>query len=203
MLYAKVKEGITQLLALKICNFPGATAKVPMFLDGPYAEPAPISRYDSALFVSSGNGIPGIILEARDYALKHPDGTVKVIWITRTYHWFAAELEHDSLPQNLEVVVYLTANVPISSSNTSQLEKEKDAGIEATADQTLMFSMVRYGRPDLVELVRLEAEIAKTNLAIVSCGHPALVDELRDVVAKHEPTNRVFVDYFTQLQVWA
>ncbi|CAN3364243.1 ferric/cupric reductase transmembrane component 2 [Diutina catenulata] len=203
MLYAKVKEGITQSLASKICNFPGATAKVPMFLDGPYAEPAPISRYDSALFVSSGNGIPGIISEARDYALKHPDGTVKVIWITRTYHWFAAELEHDSLPQNLEVVVYLTANVPISSSNTSQSEKEKDAGIEATADQTSMFSMVRYGRPDLVELVRSEAEIAKTNLAIVSCGHPALVDELRDVVAKHEPTNRVFVDYFTQLQVWA
>jgi predicted ferric reductase len=98
VLYCKVKGGITHGLYQYLSKHPGQTTQIRVSLEGPYGGPTPSSKYDTAVFVAGGNGIPGIYSEVFDLAVRSPDNTkqaLKLVWIVREYkslYWFYEEL---------------------------------------------------------------------------------------------------------------
>ena len=60
------------------------------------------------------------------------------------------------------------------------------------------------GRPDIDNIVKHEITESAGSTCFVTCGHPAVVDDLRKSVVQHldyRPGKRV--DYYEQLEVWA
>ncbi|EAZ63877.2 Ferric reductase, NADH/NADPH oxidase transmembrane component (6 domains) [Scheffersomyces stipitis CBS 6054] len=97
VLYAKVKGGITHSLYQYLAAHPGKTTQVRVGVEGPYGESTAAYKYDSAVYVAGGNGIPGIFSEAVDSAIRSKDSRhrVKLFWIIRDYKtllWFHDEL---------------------------------------------------------------------------------------------------------------
>lgn len=197
-LFSKVKEGLTSLIAKNLVKLPSMSCTMPVLFDGPYAEPASINRYDNALFLASGNGIPGMWSEALTYAQKHRDRKVKLVWISRTTDWFADELT--MIPSNIELLVYHTG---VQMVHESASESDKKLVDEKGSLKPIPKILTIQGRPDLQDLIKSEAVNARTNLAVVVCGHPVMVDEVRAIVARGNWDSPAFVDLFVQLQVWA
>ncbi|KAI3405753.2 hypothetical protein KGF56_001360 [Candida oxycetoniae] len=60
------------------------------------------------------------------------------------------------------------------------------------------------GKPDIEKLVQTNIEESKGSTSFVTCGHPAMVDDIRaSVVNNIANDGKKRVDYFEQLQVWA
>lgn len=110
-LFIKVKGGITKSLYHDLCTRKDRYAKIRVAIEGSYGEQTPASRYDNAVFIAGGNGIPGIFAEANDLITRsHRSKLVKLIWIIKEYKslcWFYEELlslKH----KNIDVTVYVT-----------------------------------------------------------------------------------------------
>lgn len=75
--------------------------------------------------------------------------------------------------------------------------------IQEAVDYQLDPIRILGGRPDLKSIINYEIEEAPSSIAFVTCGHPAMVDDVRaevvDAIGKHE--NRI--DFFEQLLGWA
>ncbi|KAG2736684.1 hypothetical protein G9P44_000774 [Scheffersomyces stipitis] len=97
-LYCKVKGGVTHGLYQYLATHPGKTTQIRVAVEGPYGEPTAAYRYDSAIFIAGGNGIPGIFSEAVSIASRSRENTkqtIKLFWIVREYKsllWFYDEL---------------------------------------------------------------------------------------------------------------
>lgn len=125
ILYIKVKEGVTQQLYKYLLNHPGKSTHIRVAIEGPYGEMTPASRYDTAVFVAGGNGIPGIYAEAYDLAVNSNDSkqSLKLIWIVREYKsllWFYDELV-SLRGTNIQTTIYVTK--PDSSSELEDFER--------------------------------------------------------------------------------
>lgn len=98
VLYCKVKGGVTHGLYQYLATHPGRTTQIRVAVEGPYGEPTPAKRFDSAVFVAGGNGIPGIYSEVSDLARRSKDNStqsLKLKWVVREYrslYWFYEEL---------------------------------------------------------------------------------------------------------------
>ena len=98
VLYCKVKGGVTHGLYQYLANHPGRTTQIRVALEGPYGEPTAAKRYDSAVFVAGGNGIPGIYSEIHDLAVRSKSNikqSLKLVWVVREYrslYWFYEEI---------------------------------------------------------------------------------------------------------------
>ncbi|KAL6454245.1 LOW QUALITY PROTEIN: CFL1 Probable ferric reductase transmembrane component [Candida maltosa Xu316] len=61
----------------------------------------------------------------------------------------------------------------------------------------------KHGRPNIKQIIEEETEQAQGSIAFVSCGHPAMVDDIRaeviDAVGKHNKR----IDFYDQLIGWA
>lgn len=97
-LYCKIKGGVTHGLYQYLASHPGRTSQIRVALEGPYGEASAAKRYDSAVFVAGGNGIPGIYSELHDLAVKSKINirqSLKLIWVVREYrslYWFYEEI---------------------------------------------------------------------------------------------------------------
>ncbi|MDN5811099.1 MAG: ferric reductase-like transmembrane domain-containing protein, partial [Tetragenococcus koreensis] len=98
VLYCKVKGGVTHGLYQYLATHPGRTTQIRVALEGPYGEPTAAKRYDSAVFVAGGNGIPGIYSEIHDLAVRSKSNikqSLKLVWVVREYrslYWFYEEI---------------------------------------------------------------------------------------------------------------
>jgi len=98
VLYCKVKGGVTHGLYQYLASHPGRTTQIRVALEGPYGESTAAKRYDSAVFVAGGNGIPGIYSEIHDLALRSKSNikqSLKLVWVVREYrslYWFYEEI---------------------------------------------------------------------------------------------------------------
>ena len=98
VLYCKVKGGVTHGLYQYLATHPGRTTQIRVALEGPYGEPTAARRYDSAVFVAGGNGIPGIYSEIHDLAVRSKSNikqSLKLVWVVREYrslYWFYEEI---------------------------------------------------------------------------------------------------------------
>lgn len=68
----------------------------------------------------------------------------------------------------------------------------------------LSFITFKEGRPDMEVIVKNGIKESPGSVAFVTCGHPVMVDDLRQAVVNNidnDETKRI--DYFEQLQVWS
>lgn len=232
VMFIKVKDGVTSRLYHYLRTHPGRSTSIRVAVEGSYGEKTPASRYDSAVFVAGGNGIPGIYAEALD--LERSNNTkqsIRLLWVIREYkslYWFYEELL--SLKNSsIDTTVYVTKPDSESCLEDFELRIPQE---EATHDTKLLahpkpnyhststainaktiilrvkneLSHVdfKHGRPSMKGLVHESLVESNGSTCFITCGHPVMVDDLRHAVVDNiSNKEKKRVDYFEQLQVWA
>ena len=224
--YLKVKGGVTHGLYQYLAKQPDHKTQMKVLVEGPYGQRIPIDKYDTAAFLVSANGIPGMYYEAMDLARRSVDRQrVRFYWVIRHYKsidWFYEELLKFE-GTIVEPVIYVTQPdaglaAPIgqisdsSDSNKSIDEKnEKDennlSDNEVSSDYVhdlktkLSFVQFREGRPSINHLIEEEINEANGSIAFVSCAHGSMCDDIRKSVADNLSTT-TRVELFEQVQNW-
>lgn len=238
--YCKVKGGMTHGLYQHLKSCPDQTATVRVSVEGPYGGASPVKRYDNAVYVAGGNGIPGPYYEAHHLAKSRKDTkqTIRLFWVIREYQlvlWFYEELMALK-DTKVECVVYVTRPnlipfsseeylrvrklakplagdiIPMEMNLSSQLliglsydkyeEKALPDAVLAQIKLDLYFVKFIEGRPLMNELVQTTIETTHGLIGFVTCGHPIMVDDLRQAVINHLDQGPR-IDFFEHLQVWA
>ena len=213
--FCKIKKGLTASFCKKLRKYPGQTTTLRVAVDGPYGEPSPVASHSTALYVAGGSGIPGIYSEATAMARNSENSNrkIKLMWVVRelaSVAGFTREL-HALKELQMETVVYITRQFEVGTAeeffNSSDLSLEKDKKSEAEplsfVQNTFPHIEFRSGRPELEQIIVEELTFSQRSLAIVTCGNPILVDDLRYIVVKHIDGTEKRLDYYEQLQVWA
>ncbi|KAK6458025.1 ferric reductase [Scheffersomyces xylosifermentans] len=227
VLFIKVKNGVTSSLYDYLVTHPRRSTSIRVAIEGSYGEKTPASRYDNAVFIAGGNGIPGIYSEAYDLVKKSNNKRQKVniIWVVREYKslcWFYEELlSLKGTPIN--TTIYVTR--PHSRSFLHEFhDKVKSGRKSSTVTYENSTEMVGFrgedfvtrirselshiefkeGRPNIGSIVKSCIKESTSSTCFVTCGHPVMVDEIRAAVVDNIGNeDRKRVDYFEQLQVWA
>ena len=219
VLYAKIKNGITSNIAKYLSPLPGNTATIRVLVEGPYGEPSSAGRNcKNVVFVAGGNGIPGIYSECVDLAKKSKNQSIKLIWIIRHWKslsWFTEELEYLK-KTNVQSTIYVTQPQDCSGlecfEHDVSFEKKSDEKDSVESSQYSLISNIKQGlshvefiegRPDISTQVEQEVQQADGAIGFVTCGHPAMVDELRFAVTQNLNVSKHRVEYHEQLQTWA
>ena len=211
IVYCKVKGGMTHGLYQYLAKQPDQTASIRVSVEGPYGEPT-LARYaDTAVFIAGGNGIPGLYSEAMYAARRLQSGSKKVlklIWVVKDYStltWFEDELQ-TLVNSGIQTTVYVTQRNAISSSSDEKKVESNDIPEEEEASIKSKLTHIEFnkGRPSIEEIVVDEIKESSGSVAFVTCGHPAMVDEVR-YFASHNISNPEHkrVDFYEKLQVWA
>ncbi|CCH46107.1 Ferric/cupric reductase transmembrane component 2 [Wickerhamomyces ciferrii] len=223
--YTKIKGGVTSQIHRHLRMKPGQTGQIKVTVEGPYGDPKPLKRYDTALLYSGGNGIPGLYAYAKKLAEK-TDKKVKLYWVIRNWHsidWFYEELLKLK-NTGVEVVLYVTKpesalgsrfdsssgsdseskNEDSNSSEKQISDSEKSAQLSAhqVMAQHLDFVEFRFGRPQIDELVHSDLQESVGNVGVMACAHNAMVDDIRFAVKENLNVPQGRVDYFEELQQW-
>lgn len=252
--YCKVKGGMTHGLYQHLKKCPEQTDHIRVSVEGPYGGASPVKRYDNAIYVAGGNGVPGPYYEAYNLARKHPEAkqTIRLFWVIREYQlvlWFYQELLA-LRSTKIDVVVYVTKpnSIPFDydefrrvKSGTSKLniglyasdsrlllsvgslsyESYSKSGKGETREVTyekfsnyktdkvleqmkrdLFFVRFIEGRPSMNELVDTTIKTTEGSIGFVTCGHPIMVDDLRQACINHLDVGPR-IDFFEHLQIWA
>lgn len=209
-MYVKIKGGVTHGLYQKLLNAPGHTLRVKVMVEGPYFERMPVEIVDRAVFIASGNGIPGMYAGAKDFAINYPHRPVKLVWIIRDYSsltWFTTELRQLQM-LNMEVMIYVSRGSKERSLDFGKNESEKsdNGAFDYMNSMRTSLSHIEFieGRPDMRSLVGDELAYAGNNsTGFVTCGHPAMVDDIRAQIVQElarDPSQKI--ELFEQFQMW-
>lgn len=157
---------------------------------------------------------------------------IKLVWIIRELRsiaWFHEELK---LLQHLpvETTIYITrperqdacedladvlqkyTQIDQSSKDSSDKKDEKELKSEADIEKSDLFACLRQslshikileGRPSISKVIEESIDEATGSTAFVTCGHPAMVDDVRYLALKAIYSTEKRVDFYDQLQVWA
>lgn len=217
----KVKGGVTKALERKLCSLPGKQATLRVAVEGPYGAASPVERHSTVLFIAGGSGIPGIYSEANALWKKNGNRqSIKLLWIVRELRSLAMFIHElrALVKHGIETTVFVTRpeihhgeeleklfNTDSSSLADNQKEKDsiRDISIIERLQEELPHVEFTCGRPDMRHFVASEVELSPGSVAVVTCGHPLLVDDLRNIVIEQVKTSTKRVDFYEQLQVWA
>ena len=149
---------------------------------------------------------------------KSKNQSIKLVWIIRHWKslsWFTEELEYLK-KTSVQTTVYVTQpqdyNGMKSFEQDSNSEKKSDEKDSVESPQNSFVSKIKQdlshvefieGRPNIVEQVEQEIKETDGALGFVTCGHPAMVDELRSAVTKNLNASKHRVEFHEQLQTWA
>lgn len=219
-MYAKIKRGVTHGLYQKLLQAPGNSIKIKVMVEGPYFEKMPVEEVDRAVFIASGNGIPGMYAGAKELAISFPRKPVQLIWIIRNYNslcWFYSELKQLEM-LSVDVVIYVTQgskeglqhhirkSLLSEKSDQSSGSTKVNASITLVSDLKLNLQFIEFvdGRPNIQGIVADEVtESGNHSTGFVTCGHPAMVDDIRkqvvDMLAM-DPSCKI--ELFEQFQMW-
>lgn len=228
-LYIKIKRGVTETMYKKLQNQPNYTGTIKIALEGPYGDEKPLETYDQVLLYTGGNGIPGPFTYVKKICETEKAKTkfIKLYWVIRHWHsidWFLEELQSLQKYNNVETVIFVTKyheakvgeklcnrNTSGSNSNSSVNEKNSDDVNEVVytswldvIEKTLPHVEFREGRPSISNLVTEDLqESLGQDVAIVTCAHGDMCDEIRQVVSKDALKRKEGrVDLFEELQTW-
>ncbi|ODV81356.1 uncharacterized protein CANTADRAFT_58176 [Suhomyces tanzawaensis NRRL Y-17324] len=189
--YMKVKEGITRSICDDLINAPNNKGKCKVVIEGPYGSPVPVHKFDNAVFLAGGNGMPGIFQDVLELSRKHIETkqVSKLFWVIRdikSAQWFMDELvalENSAV----DVVIYVTSMNSKDSINDGVGEKKNfreygDMSERMSITQKLSHVEFRLGRPNIRELVLAEAAQTNKSIAFTTCSHPGMVDDVRAAV---------------------
>lgn len=227
--YVKIKGGVTHGLYKYLQSQENKKALIKVSVEGPYGSSIPLKRFDNALFIAGGNGIPGLFAETLDLIkFNNEKQSVQLIWVIRHWKsldWFSEELQKLANTK-VKPVIYVTnpretsglQGMSLSSSSESDTgsdsdEKEKGESAAHFKELTIVDSIemikkqlphitFKEGRPNVQELVKETIDSVEGSLAVVSCAHPSMVDDARAAVAKNVSKTKNLVELFDQLQAW-
>lgn len=216
--YCKVKHGVTNNLAKKLANIPGRSMQMRVGVEGPYGETKPIKGHSNVVFVAGGSGIPGIYCEAVDLARKGASNkqAIKLIWIIRelkSLAWFWEELQALK-DTKIDTTIYVTRpdilegtdefqSLVTADSNSDKYEGKDNLRIWDQLESELPHIQILEGRPCLEGIIVSEIAEAANSIAFISCGHPAMVDDIRYNVVQQIDKSQKRVDFYDALEVWA
>lgn len=207
--FVKVKGGMSHGLMKYLANVPGQKSTVKLCVEGPYGKRLPLKKYDTNVFISSGNGIPGLYSEVRDLANKGKQN-LQFIWIIRHFksiEWFYSELA--SLPSSINTTVYITNGSegvsPFWTEEESVDEKKIIDGPENIVSE-LQKQMPNVTfiqqRPNINEVVVEAISQSSGSTAIATCCHASIDDDVRKAVAQNLDKTSHRIDLYDQIQVW-
>ncbi|CCH41320.1 Ferric reductase transmembrane component [Wickerhamomyces ciferrii] len=218
--YIKTKGGITKRLNKQLSILPGNKKTIRISIEGPYGHRAPMEKYDTALLLAGGNGIPGPFYHAIDLSKRESSTKqqIKLNWVIRNPEallWFADELKVLA-HTNVETNIYITGHADLdkieekkevaSDDLDVKKETESDESKPATSDElisSLPHITFHHGRPNLEEIILQNfTDESGPSVAVMSCGPPKMVDTIRALTAKHLQKSKGRVDLFEELQVW-
>lgn len=212
--YIKVKGGMSHGLYKYLSTQPEQKANIKCTVEGPYGSRQPLQHYASAVFLSGGNGIPGLYAGALDLSKKtSTNQKIKLYWIIR--HWKSVEWFYEELRRlegtAVQPIVYVTQyNTPLDKAFTDKFEDDSSSGDEKKSEQEsfdavlrekLSFVEFREGRPNVEALIKEEIAELSGSTAFIACGHSSFVDESRKIVGSNLPEGKR-VDFYDQMETW-
>ncbi len=221
----KAKNGLTETIRNQISKRPDLCGKFPTLIEGPYGMRTNIDKYDSALLIVGGHGIPTGLCNAEDLSRRHQGNQrIVLLWIIpyiQQMLWVEEELERLNNGR-VEIYIFVTRGltpnkgfITTEDSNSSSIEEkstEKDLKLSSdVSTKSLSFEglQTKYpyiniiqGRPNIDELVVKEMKISAGSLGVISCGPGILSDSLRNTIANNLDKCNGRVDYFEETQVW-
>ncbi|CAH2354323.1 ferric reductase transmembrane component 4 [[Candida] railenensis] len=222
-MYMKVKGGMTHSLYKLLSKAPNKSKSIWVSIEGPYGETTPASRYDTAVFIAGGNGIPGIFHEAGALADPESKQRIHLHWVIpnlKTLSWFYEPLKalrntnieatiHITRPHDLDGLEEFEGLVEDDESGTEKKGSDSESFVTESAivyriQSSLPHVKFSFTKPDTDALVNDEIAEAPGSICFVSCCNPIMVDDIRYACCNALPANiGKRIDYFEQLQVWA
>ncbi|EJS41556.1 fre3p [Saccharomyces arboricola H-6] len=214
----KEKKGVTRLVKKYVCRN-GGKASMRLAIEGPYGSSSPVNHYDNVLLLTGGTGLPGPVAHAiRLGKTSAATGkqSVKLVIAIREFNVLEAYKPELLLLTNLNIQLHIYNTMKVSlfgssdSLNGSQKDEkvdEKGAFVETSVDKSsgpfeLEGAVFHHGRPNVEELLRESAEL-NGSLAVVCCGPPVFVDNVRDQTAKAVlAKSSKAIEYFEEYQSW-
>ncbi|ODV61424.1 uncharacterized protein ASCRUDRAFT_80515 [Ascoidea rubescens DSM 1968] len=219
--YIKVKEGITLYIYNYLMKQPDHSANIRVTVEGPYGRQQPTRKYSKVLLIAGGNGIPGPYTHALDLVSHTLNKQIRLYWTIREWknlEWFYDELAKlGHYKDKCEVYIYCTRGGDMPNFGSSGCSSEAGSISKTSKEKTIMpmntqqkisnveaLSYIRFenGRPDLKHILGEEIETAAGSIAVMSCGHPKMCDELRSNVARMTLKSDKRIDYFEENQLW-
>ncbi|CAI7473657.1 BTE_collapsed_G0053430.mRNA.1.CDS.1 [Saccharomyces cerevisiae] len=214
----KEKKGVTKLVKKYVCCN-GGKAFMRLAIEGPYGSSSPVNNYDNVLLLTGGTGLPGPIAHAIKLG-KTSAATgkqfIKLVIAVRGFNVLEAYKPELMCLEDLNVQlhIYNTMEVPALTPNDSleisqQDEKADGKGVvmATTLEQSpnpVEFdgTVFHHGRPNVEKLLHEVGDL-NGSLAVVCCGPPVFVDEVRDQTANlvlEKPAKAI--EYFEEYQSW-
>ncbi|CAI4809207.1 BBM_1a_G0052070.mRNA.1.CDS.1 [Saccharomyces cerevisiae] len=214
----KEKKGVTKLVKKYVCCN-GGKASMRLAIEGPYGSSSPVNNYDNVLLLTGGTGLPGPIAHAIKLG-KTSAATgkqfIKLVIAVRGFNVLEAyKPELMCLEElNVQLHIYNTMEVPALTPNDSleiSQQDEKADGKGVVVATTLEQSpnpvefdgtVFHHGRPNVEKLLHEVGDL-NGSLAVVCCGPPVFVDEVRDQTANlvlEKPAKAI--EYFEEYQSW-
>ncbi|KAG2176369.1 hypothetical protein INT43_005603 [Umbelopsis isabellina] len=172
-LLIRPQRGMTSNLHKKLIENQGSLT-MNVLIEGPYGHMAPMSCYDTAIYIAGGVGISATLpyLQQAVYADRGITRHAVLIFIvqtTKALSWLQEELcclLHDvNGPLALDMEIYIT--------------REIESDVHATLKPFVHFG----GRPDLSKRIESRVVVAPTSVAVLACGPPAMNDQVRASVS--------------------
>ncbi|CAI4045808.1 hypothetical protein N7582_003655 [Saccharomyces uvarum] len=207
----KPKNGLTRVIYKQVLRSLNGKLQLRVAVEGPYGPSnQKLDKFDHLLLLSGGSGLPGPL----DHAIKLSQTTAKpsiqlIIAIKNLsfLNGYKSEIlklkqNQDQDQANVDVQVFLTQKPPTGKRPTAhdQLINLSDITTELTG-----FVQIRHTRPNFHELINesMKNRSPADSAAIVCCGPPALVDDVRNTVSQaviDHPGS--VIEYFEEYQCW-
>lgn len=211
--YIRVKTGMTKKVFNTVLKN-GGKMDWKVCYEGPYGGDCAhkLNRYDDTLLVAGGSGVPGVL----ESATRVSSG--KMAWIAQTLSSIKAYKPLLELIQtDLELYITrengsdreCTLTELFGESDSENDTSSKDSLKESDDDKQLQLSShrgyvtIRYGRPNIDGLVNDYVDSSSSsNVGILACGPPQLMDNLRHVISTNVTTWDKSIDFFDEYQSW-
>lgn len=199
--YIKVKMGVTARVYNTVKNN-GGSMQWKVCLEGPYGGEmsVPVRKFDETLLIAGGSGAPGIL----EHAAAVSAG--KLIWVAQN---LATVRSYKTLIKqvNIDIELYITGeNDTDRTLTTNSFINDTDSGSEdekRITGNTGSNILVLYRRPNLWDVIDINIQEAPaSNVAIIACGPPRLMDEVRNIVSNKVSSWDKSIDFFDEFQVW-
>ncbi|GME82922.1 unnamed protein product [Ambrosiozyma monospora] len=225
--YIKVKKGITKRIFDELIANDGVLSKK-ICIEGPYGEPSFVGKYDNALLMTAGSGMPGIFNHALNLSVKEKPQNIKLIWINKTMedmNFYIADLLSKLKDTRIIIDIYLTRETSVESAKSAygdsnnnltsvsfsssedysdeNSNKEGMIRLELVDKDVPSFINIKVGKPNMDELIPQEIEsFGGGSVGIIACGPPVMMDHLNHAVSHEVLRYHSRLDYFDEYQTW-
>ncbi|CAI4045587.1 hypothetical protein SKDZ_12G0100 [Saccharomyces kudriavzevii ZP591] len=208
VLVIKPKNGLTRFIYNRILQSLNGKLQLRVAIEGPYGSSNhKLDRFDHLLLLSGGSGLPGPL----DHAIKLSRGpdksaninliiAIKNLAFLSGYNSEILELKENRSRVNVQIYLTQKTAVMKKADARDQLTNVNDIMAELTS-----FAQIEHTRPNFNEIIdkAIRNSIPRDSLAIVCCGPPVLVDDVRNNVSRKiiDYPERV-IEYFEEYQCW-